>query len=383
MTTELEAYLKAATRGLWGKKKLEVREELENHVLERAHKHELEGFKQPEAIQKVLEQIGPANIVSRGMIGVHTMPNILRTALTAAFLTGLGITGLNQSLAQVTGNNRWPIKECADPKVEKYPWDNTDGLACEMDEFWINIPSLRKTLTTAGVTVNATTDATAMQFLTLRFPNNNTISIQQLTRLNAGPGSAPAKVIPLDNNFVSAMDFFRALRFSTAPASLEGWDNIRVGIGNIHFQLKLGGNHGINAALYSSALRILLEDLLPYQDAPLNLASNISLGNQVPEIRYGQSISYKTPTNTIMVALSYVPKTKSWDGNKSELWVAQTIKTDSAQVLSFKTSTKKLEFAPDIRTAQKKPGSVILLRFTGRLDLNALNLEIIAPKSVR
>jgi hypothetical protein len=383
MTSELERYLNAATRGLWGQKKLEVREELEAHLLEKARKFELKGFTRTDAIQNVLEEIGPANIVSSGMIGVHTMPNVLRTALAAAFLTGLGITSINQTLAQVTGNNRWPIKECADPKVEKYPWDNTDGLSCEMDEYWINIPSLRKTLTTAGVTVNATTDATATQFLTLRFPNNNTISIQQLTRLNSGPGSAPAKVIPLDNNFVSAMDFFRALRFSTAPASLEGWDNIRVGIGDIHFQMQLGSNHGINSALYNSALRTPLENLLPYQDAPLNLASNISLGNQIQEIQYKQSISYKTRTNTIMVALSYVPKTKIWDGKNSELWVAQTIKTDSAQVLSFKTTTKKLEFVNDIKTAQKKPGSVILLRFTGRLDLNVPNLEIIAPKSVK
>ena len=84
-----------------------------------------------------------------------------------------------------------------------------------------------------------------------------------------------------------------------------------------------------------------------------------------------------------MVALSYVPKTKRWNGNNSELWVAQTIKTDSAQVLSFKTTTKKLEFVNDIKTAQKKPGSVILLRFTGRLDLNAPNLEIITPKFMK
>jgi hypothetical protein len=39
----LEAYLWAATRGLWGRKRLEVRKELTAHVLERAHKHEVAG----------------------------------------------------------------------------------------------------------------------------------------------------------------------------------------------------------------------------------------------------------------------------------------------------------------------------------------------------
>jgi hypothetical protein len=85
--SNLETYLKAATRGLWGKRKLEVREELENHVLEQARKLELQGFKQTDAIQKVLEQIGPANIISSGMIGVHTMPAIRSGLLIGALFT--------------------------------------------------------------------------------------------------------------------------------------------------------------------------------------------------------------------------------------------------------------------------------------------------------
>jgi hypothetical protein len=53
--SNLETYLNTATRGLWGKKKLEFREELEAHVLEKAHKLELQGFNHTDAIQKVLE----------------------------------------------------------------------------------------------------------------------------------------------------------------------------------------------------------------------------------------------------------------------------------------------------------------------------------------
>jgi hypothetical protein len=105
MTTELEKYLKTATRGLWGKKKLEVREELENHLLEQSRKFELQGFKQTDAIQKVLEQIGPANIVSRGMIGVHTMPAIRSGLLIGALVAAafsLTATGVAQVAISVT-----------------------------------------------------------------------------------------------------------------------------------------------------------------------------------------------------------------------------------------------------------------------------------------
>jgi hypothetical protein len=99
---ELEHFLKTATRGLWGQKKLEVREELENHVLEQARKLELQGFKQTDAIQKVLEQIGPPQIVSSGMIGVHTMPNVIRSSLLAAALLTGTMTLLSSSIAQVS-----------------------------------------------------------------------------------------------------------------------------------------------------------------------------------------------------------------------------------------------------------------------------------------
>jgi hypothetical protein len=100
MTRELEQYLNAATRGLWGKKKLEFREELEAHVFERARKLELQGFNHTDAIQKVLEQIGPANIVSRGMIGVHTMPAIRSGLLIGALFTA-ALSFMATGVAQV------------------------------------------------------------------------------------------------------------------------------------------------------------------------------------------------------------------------------------------------------------------------------------------
>jgi hypothetical protein len=83
--TELEQYLKNATRGLWGKRKVEVREELENHVLERALKHELSGLTREAAILKTLEELGSSRAINRKMTEVHTMPALLKSMLTAMF----------------------------------------------------------------------------------------------------------------------------------------------------------------------------------------------------------------------------------------------------------------------------------------------------------
>jgi hypothetical protein len=65
--TELERFLKNATRGLWGKRKLEAHEELESHVLERARKHELVGLSQKEAISRSLAELGSASVIRSGM----------------------------------------------------------------------------------------------------------------------------------------------------------------------------------------------------------------------------------------------------------------------------------------------------------------------------
>ena len=82
---ELEQYLKNATRGLWGKRKLEVQEELEAHVLERARKHELMGMSRENAISKTLKELGNARAMNHKMTEVHTMPELLRQFIATAF----------------------------------------------------------------------------------------------------------------------------------------------------------------------------------------------------------------------------------------------------------------------------------------------------------
>ena len=68
---ELEHFLKIATRGLWGKRKLEVQEELEAHVLERARKHELSGLTREAAILKTLEEFGNPRAINHKMTEVY------------------------------------------------------------------------------------------------------------------------------------------------------------------------------------------------------------------------------------------------------------------------------------------------------------------------
>jgi hypothetical protein len=65
--TELEQYLKTATQGLWGKRKLEITEELKDHVLERKRKHEFIGMTREQAISKSLSELGSAQVIRSGL----------------------------------------------------------------------------------------------------------------------------------------------------------------------------------------------------------------------------------------------------------------------------------------------------------------------------
>jgi hypothetical protein len=89
---QLERYLKNVTRGLWGKRKLEVREELEAHVLERAHKHELSGLAREDAISKSIQELGNARVINYHMMEVYMLSKqLLLGGFCACVLASFGI----------------------------------------------------------------------------------------------------------------------------------------------------------------------------------------------------------------------------------------------------------------------------------------------------
>jgi hypothetical protein len=88
--SNLATYLKAATRGLWGKKKLEVREELEAHVLERARKHELSGLTREAATSKSIAELGNTRVMNRDFIMLQTRPLVPMLLLIATAFLALG-----------------------------------------------------------------------------------------------------------------------------------------------------------------------------------------------------------------------------------------------------------------------------------------------------
>jgi hypothetical protein len=199
--TELETYLNTATRGLWGKKKLEVREELENHVLEQARKLELQGFDQTDAIQKVLEQIGPANIVSRGMIGVHTMPNVFRSTLLIVSLCIGVLATIPSSIAQVA------------------TFSGIMSQRNNSDFVWLNLTSLNDTLKQAGVKI-----ANEKKGYRLTFPEGSRAFVQATSTRKGQP-------------YISTAELIDALEQTKLNIVLSGYNNPSIGIGKTQITL--------------------------------------------------------------------------------------------------------------------------------------------------
>ncbi len=105
--TNLERYLNNATRGIWGKRKLEIREELESDITERARKYEISGLEQQNAILQAIAELGSARAFSNGMKGVYVMPNLIRSSILATAIFAGTIAVLSSSNAQISVS---PIK---------------------------------------------------------------------------------------------------------------------------------------------------------------------------------------------------------------------------------------------------------------------------------
>lgn len=97
-----ERYLRSATRGLWGRAKQELRQELEGHLQVRIQEWRLGGLTEAEAERQTLRELGAPEEVRTGMLGIHTMPVLSKGGLAALLAATLLIGTLPHSQAQVT-----------------------------------------------------------------------------------------------------------------------------------------------------------------------------------------------------------------------------------------------------------------------------------------
>jgi hypothetical protein len=313
--SNLETYLKTATRGLWGQKKLEVREELEAHVLEQAHKLELQGFKQTDAIQKALDHIGPANIVSRGMIGVHAMPVMIRSAIAVLMLslTGALFTAHGQAQNLI--------------------------FSFEADFFrsWLEMSKLQ--IKDSGSSID------------VKFPDSNKV-IQVKTFDRKLP--AENKTIRL----VSLSGFLESTaRETQLPVQVQGWSPSVIQIGSSKLQLPN------SSWIYNETLEPVFKSLgfngLPTEDGPA----------------CEHKVLVKDQPGTVYALMTTASLTvsESADGPQTHLNLYDVAPVGPDGTITFHIPTQTLEFTNDIKqvTQPQRPianEQALLIRLTGRFN---------------
>ena len=112
--TATETYLRRATRGLWGRKRREVREELEAHLSDRVMAYRIGGLAQADAVERALLEMGSPQEVSVGMTRLYTLPTVMGSGAALAAVCVCVVALLPRGVAQspVLGSFYWPSAEC-------------------------------------------------------------------------------------------------------------------------------------------------------------------------------------------------------------------------------------------------------------------------------
>jgi hypothetical protein len=158
----IEAYLNKSTRGLWGRKKADVKEELAAHIQGRINAHLIAGYNEKDALEKTLTELGNPTYISAGMARLHSLPVVVGSGVVLTTLFALVVVFVSNTVAQVLERLEiFPSAFCLsrdDPKI---------SMDCSVDGFWLSLENLKATLEPQGVLVKQDD-----REISLTFPDN-------------------------------------------------------------------------------------------------------------------------------------------------------------------------------------------------------------------
>jgi hypothetical protein len=231
---DTERYLKAATRGLWGRERNALTAELRGHISARIQDFRLGGLSGAEAERQTLRELGAPVQVSGGMLGVHTLPALGKAgALTALLMTGL-LTVLPQGLAQVGS-------------IFTAPHITIDGKG-EVQigaSSYLDFEQLRKELAKAGAQLQG-----SVVDPTLVIPGAPRPT-QSLGSMISGPGGSLTQD---GRTYIMTNTLVNSLQNSGADISVSGWINPVLHANQTNIQIRTD-DWRISSSLYLDTLQ--------------------------------------------------------------------------------------------------------------------------------
>lgn len=239
--SEIERYLRRATRGLWGRERRALRAELLGHIQQWVRELRVGGLDQAEAERLTLRELGAPAQVARGMAGVYALPVLTRTGLALAASATLLLGALPQGLAQVQSI---------------FGTQPQTGARSYLD-----LGQLRAELSKVGGQLGGA-------------PGRLTISVPGAPRQAAEirtagwPGGATLKQD--GRTFIDTALVVDALRRTGTSLRLSGWTAPRLRAGGAEMQIQTGGDRRLANAMYGMTLQGDAGNSWLLGDAPLS-----------------------------------------------------------------------------------------------------------------
>jgi hypothetical protein len=234
---DTERYLKAATKGLWGRERSALKAELRGHISARVQEFRLGGLSEAEAERQTLRELGAPVQVSSGMLSVHTLPTVGKAgALTALLATAL-LTVVPQGLAQVS--SQFLLSDIA-----QGPTDATS---------YLDFGQLRTELKKVGGAINGSTQDPS---ISLPGVPHSPVSLD----LKNWPGSFFMRA---GHQYLGTGAFLRSVSSTGAKLRLSGWNPVQVHVNQTVLNIQTGGDRRVGNALYRDYLSMIAGGDLP------------------------------------------------------------------------------------------------------------------------
>jgi hypothetical protein len=242
----IDDYLRKSTRGLWGRKKAEVREELSAHIGGRVHGYLVAGYSECEAIKKTLTELGHPINVSAGMVRLHTLPIVAGSGMALAMSCALVVVLLSGSTAQtLAGTFYWPSSQClvsidkgeVSTDVQKDYQDGklTENSACMQadNSLWLSLQELKQALEPQGVKIETGEGSLA----SITFPNGEQVTFSR-GRSDVCAQDTTGECVPTDPNHFSFWDMVSTVvEKSGVNLRVIGWDNPKITLDTATFTI--------------------------------------------------------------------------------------------------------------------------------------------------
>jgi hypothetical protein len=242
----IDQYLRKSTRGLWGRKREEVREELSVHIEGRIHAYLIGGLNESDAVEKTLAELGHPTHVSAGMAKLHTLPVVAGSGMMLAMCCAVVVVLLSGSTAQtLAGTFYWPSSQClvsinkgeVSTDVQKDYQDGklTENSACMPadNSLWLSVQELKQALEPKGVKIEIGEGSLA----SIIFPNGEQGTFSR-GRSDVCAQDTTGVCVPTDPNYFSFWDMVSTVaEKSGVNLRVIGWDNPKITLDTATFTI--------------------------------------------------------------------------------------------------------------------------------------------------